>query len=123
MTRTRAIDRAMAAWETPLPDWVRALAEAADASSQREVGRRIDYSPAVVNQVLGRTYGGDLGRVETAVRGALLAETVDCPVLGPLAKDRCLEEQAKPFSPTSQMRVQLYRACKTCPNRRSGGRS
>jgi len=61
MTRTRAIDRAMAAWETPLPDWVRALAEAADASSQREVGRRIDYSPAVVNQVLGRTYGGDLG--------------------------------------------------------------
>ncbi|TIV63290.1 MAG: transcriptional regulator, partial [Mesorhizobium sp.] len=55
---------------------------------------------------------------EQMVRGALMAETVDCPVLGPLGRNACLDWQAKPFAPTSSHRMTMHRACKTCPQRR-----
>lgn len=117
--RVPPLDRARAAWGDPPPDWVRALAEACAADSQNKVGQRIGYSAATVNQVLGGSYRGDLARVETAVRGALLAETVACPVLGEIDRQRCLTEQDTPFAPTSSLRARLYRACRDCPNRRS----
>lgn len=117
-----AMMRAKESWGTP-PAWVLALAEECDArKSQAKVARRIGYSPTTVNQVISRTYKGDLAAVEAAVRGAFLGERVDCPVLGPLPRDRCLNHQRQPLIATNPERVRLYRACRNgCPHSRLGG--
>lgn len=112
--------RAAAAWR-PVPDWVRALAEACERESQAKVARRIGYSPSVVTQVLGATYRGDLAAVEHAVRGAFLGSTVSCPVLGEIDTVECRKHQRRPYAATANhLQVRLFKACRTCPNRRSG---
>jgi hypothetical protein len=68
--------------------------------------------------VLKGTYKGDVSSVQRAVEGALMGMTVECPVIGDLPRNRCLEYQRQPFAATNPMRVQLSRACPTCPNRR-----
>ncbi len=104
-------------WGDDPPSWVAALARACAQSSQRAVAKAIGYSPAVVNTVLRRSYGGDYGRVETAVRGRYLGHTVGCPVLGEIGADRCVAEQRREFAPTNALRVQLWRACRGgCPH-------
>ncbi len=85
-------------------------------------GARLDYSPSTLSQVLSATYRGDLSRVEQVVRGALLGAQVECPVLGAIGRDRCLQEQDEPFRATSAMRAQLWHACRSgCPNASRGG--
>lgn len=109
-------------WPAPAPDWVRVLAERCDATgSQREVAKTVGYSPAVVSHILRNSYTGNLANVEARVRGALLGETVACPVLGEISRDACLDEQKRPFSTGSGLRVRLHRACRSgCPNSRLG---
>lgn len=103
------------------PVWITALVHACERRSQAAVAREIGYSSAVVSQVLKGSYGGNIGRIEKAVRGALLHETVQCPVLGDLAGHLCLTHQARPFAATNPLRVQLYRACRAgCPHSRLG---
>jgi hypothetical protein len=99
-------------------DWLTVLREQCTRASQAAIAKRIKYSAAVVNQVLKGTYKGDLSSVQRAVEGALMGLTVDCPVIGDLPRNRCLEYQRQPFAATNPMRVQLSRACQTCPNRR-----
>ncbi len=116
-------DRALLHWANPagsggeVPEWIWALAEACDCSSQGQIAKRLGISPAVVNQVLGNAYKGRLDRVEARVRGELMRETVRCPVLAAISKRDCLDHQKAKFSATNPLRVRLYRACKTCPNR------
>lgn len=99
-------------------DWIAALRQAA-AGGQRAAAQRIGYSPAVVSQVLSGSYRGDLKAVQTAVEGALLGATVDCPVAGEIPRNRCLEHQRSEASAANPMRVALAQACPVCPNRRS----
>lgn len=102
-----------------VPDWVMILAETCDATSRAKVAARLGYSPGVVSQVLNGSYKGDLARVEGVVRGALLAETVMCPVVDEIARDVCLENQKRTPPFTSAMRARLYRACRGgCPHYR-----
>ena len=105
------------------PAWVAVLRAAAAGSSQARIGQRIGYSAAVVNQVLKGTYNGDLTAVEKAVRGALMNETVECPVagVGEIRKDQCLRFQRQPLRATNRANVALYRACPACPNNLRGG--
>ena len=121
-----SLRNAREAWGACLPDWVERLAEHADASSQSKVGKRIGYSGSVVNAVLKRRYTGDLGAVEKAVRGALMQDTLMCPVAGEIGGDAWLGHQRRaqgPLQPTSSIRVRLYRMCRsgTCPHSRIGG--
>lgn len=112
------VEKALAAWGD-LPDWVLALAEACDAETQTAAGRRIDYSGSAVSQILSNTYRGDMPRVEIAVRGALMAETVSCPLLGDIARNVCLNWQRRPFSTASANAVRMYQACRSsCPHSR-----
>ncbi|CQR43683.1 conserved hypothetical protein [Thiomonas sp. CB3] len=97
--------------------WTQALADACAATSQREVAALIGYSESVISQALAGKYRGDIKRVRAAVEGALLGATVDCPVLGPIPRQRCIEHQRRPFAPTNPTRVQLWRTCPTCPNK------
>ena len=102
-------------------DWLDVLRSACKARSQRAVAADIGYSTAVVSQVLSGSYKGDLRAVRQKVEGALMGLTVDCPVVGDLQRNRCLEYQRQPFAATNHLRVQFSRACPTCPNRRGGG--
>jgi hypothetical protein len=111
--------KARAAWPDPLPAEVLALADACNASTASAVAARIGYSPAVVSHVLSAKYRGDMTAVFARIRGALMAETVACPVLGEIGTDRCLIEQRRPFAATNSTRARLFHACKTCPNRRN----
>jgi len=52
------------------PDWVSVLRKQCSQSSQKRVGVQINYSNAVVNQILKGSYKGDISRVESAVKGA-----------------------------------------------------
>jgi hypothetical protein len=112
--------RAQVAWNNNPPVEITALAEACNRRSAAAVARDLGYSPAVVSQLIANKYPGDVARVIDKIRGLLLGETVDCPVLGELARHRCLDEQRKPFSTSSSTRVRLYHACRTCPN--AGGK-
>ena len=113
---TIALNRARAAWGDAIPAWVEALAAACDGSSQKVVARRLGYSDAAISNALRNTYKGGLTGIETAVRGAFLSESVPCPVVGDLPRDRCMEYQRRPYANTNQMRVALYRACRSCPH-------
>ena len=106
------LEIAAAAWGADLPEWVAALAKSCDRSDQKQTAYRIGYSPPVVNQVLKRTYKGNLKRVQTAVEGALMAATVDCPVVGEIGADKCLQIQRQALAPTNPERVKLWRACR-----------
>jgi hypothetical protein len=117
-TATDFVAKATTAWGHDIPEWVVVLAMEANRTTGELAAARVGYSPAVISQILGNTYRGDVDRVEQKVRGALMGHQVDCPVLGEIGKDICIEQQAKPFSSASSMRVRLFHACKTCPNRR-----
>lgn len=101
-------------------DWIDALRAEAARTSQGAAAGRLGYSPAVVNQVLKGTYKGDLKSVEEAVRGAIMGAKVDCPVIGDIPRNRCIDHQRRSssFAATNPLRVQLHRACPTCAYRR-----
>jgi hypothetical protein len=108
-----------AAWGSPLPDWVAALADECDRrASQASVARSLGYSASTINQVLHNKYPGDQGRVEQKIRGVLLAETIDCPAAGTMRRDACLAHQGR-GDVGSPLRVRLFRACRGgCPHSR-----
>lgn len=116
------VEKATAAWGVDMPDWVLVLAETCQKLNQSTVAKRLDYSPAVVSSVLSNSYRGDVARVESMVRGALMAETVDCPVLGGIQRNICLDWQSKAYAATSSHRVTMFRACRdNCPHSRISG--
>lgn len=119
----RFVDKALEAWGEPLADWILELAQLADVEGLGGCAARINYSRSAISNVINNKYGnGDIGRVEAMVRGALLDETVGCPVLGDIGRDRCLQEQNEPFRATSAFRAHLYHACRSkCPHSRLTG--
>ena len=111
------IARAHAAWGEEMPAEVLALATACKARTSRKVAEQLGYSDAVVSHVLSAKYPGDTAKVFAKIRGALMGETVMCPILDEIGRDRCLSEQAKPFAATSSTRARLFHACRICPHR------
>lgn len=101
------------------PDVKRALEQAVKtAGSQVAVGRELNCSNAVVSQLLRDAYLGDVATYADRIRGKYMAETVTCPVQGTLPRDVCLDNQRRPFAATNPVRTALFKACKTCPNRK-----
>lgn len=119
------VDKARDAWGDPLPDWVLALAEECDSTSQGKTGPKIGYKgAAVVCAVLNNNYRGDMAAVEGAVAGALMSATVGCPVDGEIAKNLCIKNQRMKLTTTSPRRIRLYRACRAgCVHYRYGGKN
>lgn len=115
-------DNARAAWGDALPLWVAALAEACDKASLGKVAERVKYSAAALSQVINGKYPGDLVKLERAVRGALLAEVVACPVLArTIPTSDCGANQRRGFSTASPLAARLGRTCPTCPQREGAG--
>ncbi|MEL7098259.1 MAG: hypothetical protein AAGM84_05455 [Pseudomonadota bacterium] len=104
-----------------VPDWIEALVEACDATSQNKVAARLDRSATVISQVLRGTYPGNLDNVERRVRAVFLAEQVDCPALGPISSEDCLawQDKAKEERATTPLNVTITRSCRRCPRFRN----
>ena len=105
-------------WGAHPPAWVLELAEACDRTSQGAVARRLGISTTVVNQALSNSYAGRLDRMEQRVRGELMRETVQCPVLGEINTRACLDHQSRGYQGTNSTRVRLFTACRRCQHRR-----
>lgn len=111
--------KAHAAWGASIPEWIITLAEACCRSSQSAVAKELGYSGSAISLVIGNKYNGDLVSIEQMVRGALMAETVRCPILGELPRNVCQSWQKKPFATTSSHRIRMHQACNGgCPNSR-----
>jgi hypothetical protein len=107
------MDKAIAAWGEPLPDWIKALAEACDETSLRKTATKLAVSPAIVSlTVNAKRDRVKLDFVKGRVERVLMIITVACPVLGVININKCLEEQAKPFSSVNPQRVRLFKACR-----------
>ncbi len=105
-----------------MSDWIETLRAECERTSQSRAASLIGYSPAVINQVLRGSYKGDLRRVEQAVKGALMGAVVDCPVVGDMPRNRCIDYQrrAGSFAATNPMRVQLSQTCPGCRHNTEG---
>lgn len=102
--------------------WLEVLRKACEGGQQKAVGRQIGYSPAVISAVLNGNYKGNASAVQKAVEGALMQATVNCPVIGEIPQQRCVEHQRAPFRATNPTAVQLYRACRGgCPHALNAG--
>lgn len=110
--------RAEAAWGAELPPEIEALVKACEASTAGAVATKLGYSSGLVSNLLARKYPGDVGLAFAKIRGALMGETVDCPILGVIPVTRCLVEQKRPFAATNSVRARLYHACPACPHNR-----
>ena len=107
--------KAALGWPFGLPGWVAALAAHIDAHGLKAAARRVGYSAATLSQVCHDKYSGNLAAVEARVTGTLLGERLDCPVMGPMRRDVCLDWQMKPRSAASSLNNRMRAACAACP--------
>ena len=109
--------RAQGAWGDDMPEWVRILAKACDAATQREVGERLDRSGGYVSRVLSRTYAGSYEEAEQLVRSRLAADEVLCPIWNEAIPLRaCIRNRRRKGSPRTQAHHAYARTCPHCPN-------
>lgn len=102
--------------DCPDPSWIATLRAAVDRSSIRQVARQIDLSPTAISQVLSGKYRARTDGIAARVRDHLMAQDVDCPVLGRITTARCDVEQREPFSTANPVAICRYRACRSgCP--------
>lgn len=113
VSRTDFVANARRNWGDALPDWIEALAIEATRISGAAVAKRLGVSGSQVTQLINGTYAGDIAGAEQRVRGALMGFQVECPVLGEIGRDRCLDEQKKKFAVTSAIRTRLFRTCRS----------
>lgn len=101
----------------PLPDDVlRIISVQAKLMTGRELADKLGVSTSAVSQAVNNKFVGNVDRFCLRVRGVFAGDSVTCPVLGTLTTKLCLEQQGKPIAYTNPVRVQVQRACKTCPH-------
>lgn len=111
------VEKARAAWGENTPAEVIALADYADRRTGVAAAKALGLSPSLVSHVIANGYTGDVPTVFARIRGAMMGEAVQCPVLGEIGRDSCIAEQRKPFSASSAARARVYRACRSgCPH-------
>ena len=112
-----AVDTARDAWGEGIPDWIEALAQECDRTSQNRTAKRLGRSASFVSNILRKRYVASLTAAEEVVRGTIMSETVACPVLGEIGKHVCLKWRRKAghFENVNAHSVTMYRACNRCP--------
>lgn len=109
----------MASTKTPLAkalpaDALSALIGLKKHRTQAEIAKLLGVSEGTISNALKGRYIGNVDALAERIRGELLDQTVDCPILGTITTRICQDERKKPFHTANPMRVQLWRACKTC---------
>ncbi len=110
-------DNVRVAYPHGAPSWVTSLAQECDLTSQASVAAKIGRSPALINQVLKNRYTGDLNDVRKRVETILRPSCINCPIIGEISGETCIQYQGKPYNPGNHLAVRLFRACRQCPNR------
>lgn len=100
--------------------WINILKHQCDASSQSKVAAVLRRSsgdnfpsPTVINQVIKSKYPGRLDRLQSLVEGVYMNITVNCPVVGEIPSDQCIEYQGRQYAATNPTRIKLYQACRS----------
>ena len=118
---TSVMGRVELGWGRDIPDWILTLAHEVDITSQRRVATRTGINATTINKVLANKYEASTARIEERIRGALMAKTVNCPVLGEIGAQRCISEQGKKLTFENPLRQRVYHACRGgCPHSRLG---
>jgi len=103
-------------WGDALPDWVKTLVEECNARSQNQVAKKLGISSPVVSQVIRNNYQGNYENIAARVRDVFGNKLIDCPALGPIPGEACLQWRDQMGTPSSvPIRVQMDRACRLCP--------
>lgn len=109
-----------------MSEWMNVLKAQCEEKSQLQVARELRQrdgfpSGGIINQVLHDKYPYEQGltRLQALVEGRYMRATVDCPELGELALDECQAWQSTPLSTANSLRIEMFRACRICPNRRN----
>ncbi|MBH0010984.1 LacI family DNA-binding transcriptional regulator [Pseudoalteromonas sp. NZS100_1] len=98
-------------------NWLHVLKDEVERQGMRRVAEKLGVSKATVSQVLNNKYKASTHVIQQRVEGVYMAFTVDCPILGDIAVNQCLEHQNRKFAATNHIRVALYKACRNgCPN-------
>ena len=98
-------------------NWLHVLKDEVERQGMRLVAEKLGVSKATVSQVLNNKYKASTHVIQQRVEGVYMAFTVDCPILGDIAVNQCLEHQNRKFAATNHIRVALYKACRNCcPN-------
>ena len=97
------------------------LGEMVDKLGLQAVADEIDRSKSAVCHVHRGTYKGNPEAILRAVEEKFSQRLVECPVLGEIPLNRCVEERNRPFAATNPVRVRLARMCKGCGRNTKGG--
>lgn len=101
-------------------DWLEVLRKEVDRTTQAAVARRLNLSPTTISLVLKGKYEASTERIEARVRTELMAETIECPVLGVITRKFCQEWQDKArreVGPASALHQEVYATCRGgCPH-------
>ena len=101
-------------WGTNPPQAIVLLASAVKESSRAKVAERLGVSRTSVSLLLSNKYIGGTEQMQARVLDVL--GDVKCPVLGSIPMTECQKNRTAKFTPSNPQRVQLFRACKECPN-------
>ena len=98
-------------------NWLHVLKDEVEKQGMRKVAEKLGVSKATVSQVVNDKYKASTHVIQQRVEGVFMAFTVDCPILGDIAVNQCLEHQNRKFAATNHIRVALYKACRNgCPH-------
>lgn len=103
------------AWGADMPNWVRLLASACDASNQRDVGTKLGKSSGYISKLINRNYPGDMDEAERLVRATFGNEDVVCPLWGPIPLSSCMRARRRKGLPRNQSHRLHRQHCPTCP--------
>ncbi len=106
----------ISAWGEAPPHFINLLADLVEQMGTKEAAaRRLGVSRTTVSTLLSNKYPNkNMRRMEMRVLDVL--GNVNCPVLGSITAAECQKNRNAKFTPSNPQRVQLFRACKTCPN-------
>lgn len=124
---------ARVATRLPAPAWLTALRAEVARTNQTRTAARLGLSDGTVSQVLSGTYGASTLRIERRIRGELLGETCECPVLHDPSLRVCQDVQERdPKATANPQHQQAWFACRgrgrfervgTCPQFNGAGAS
>ncbi len=115
-----ALDHVLTNWNNDAPSWISDLAYECDQTSQAHVARKLGRSASLVNQLLKNKYPGDLKDIEDRFKAAFNSEMCNCPVMGQISGEKCLNYQGKKYDPSNHIAVRLFRACARCDKNLKG---
>ena len=110
------MDAARAGWGD-VPEWVAALVQACDNTSQNKVADRLGVSSSTVSQTIRNIYPGRTETVAERVRAIFMNDEIVCPALGEMTSEACLNwrDRSKSLASASPIRVRMFNACRRCP--------